>query len=47
VNSSGKWNLVRVKILPAGSTLDLVGQIPKNVLDGIGNIFNASVKGEV
>jgi hypothetical protein len=24
-----------------------VGQIPKTVLDGIGNIFNASVKGEV
>jgi hypothetical protein len=47
VHSSGKWNLVRVKILPTRLALDLVREIPKNILDGIGNILDASVQGEV
>jgi hypothetical protein len=47
VDSSGKWNLVRVEILPTRFALDLVRKIAKNILDRVRNILDPSVQGEV
>jgi hypothetical protein len=47
VDCSGKWNLVRVKILPTRSALDLMRQISKNIFDRVGNVLDASIQGEV
>jgi hypothetical protein len=47
MDSSRKWNLVRVKILPTRFTLGLVGKITKDILDGVEDIFDASVEREV
>jgi hypothetical protein len=47
VDCSGKGNLVRVKILPTRSALDLMRQISKNIFDRVGNVLDASIQGEV
>jgi hypothetical protein len=47
MDRSGKGNLIRVKILPARFTLDLIGKEPKNVFDGIGYILDPSIEREV
>jgi hypothetical protein len=47
MDRSGKGNLIRVKILPARFTLDLIRKVPKNVFDGIRYILDPSVEREV
>lgn len=47
MDRSGKGNLIRVKILPARFTFDLMRKVPKNVFDGIGCILDPSVEREV
>ena len=47
MDGSGKRNLIRVEIFPTRFAFDFVGEITENILDGIGNILDAGVKGEV